>query len=391
MSRKNKSNTDKNGFSLFDIKCFGTIAERATLRRIRSAAIACICLAVIYAASTTASAAYAAWFNGNSELAEMSMASSDGEFKAYGAEEPSGFSSFVTSLSNSKLEYIVYIDGVEAGSVDSIDTLNDVLDELISRYKTDRTVSAEIEQSISTKCVYTESPVFFGADRLSRALDPNNLNSECRLTINTVENYETSYTVPYDTVTIDDPELDEGVTRIVTPGVKGFVVDTLCDTLVNGEVTESRIVRSETLVEKSDEVVISGTKPLTASTGTYIWPADGTLTSYFGYRNVSVGSTYHKGIDIVGQYGQDIWASDGGEVIFAGWMSGYGNFIKIQHDNGEISCYGHCCELLVSEGDRVYQGQVIAHMGSTGTATAVHVHFEIRVENVQVDPLPYLP
>ena len=78
-------------------------------------------------------------------------------------------------------------------------------------------------------------------------------------------------------------------------------------------------------------------------------------------------------------------------MIFAGWMSGYGNFIKIQHDNGEISCYGHCCELLVSEGDRVYQGQVIAHMGSTGTATAVHVHFEIRVENVQVDPLPYLP
>jgi len=392
MSGNNEQGRNKRGSSSHRLKFFGTVPGKATLRKAKNAVIACICVTLIFAVLINIPLAYAAWFNDNSEISEVDIDTRNGIVETEAATpEPSSFGSFVTALSNSRLEYIVYVDGIEAGAVSSIDVLNDILDEFVTRYTTEKTVSTDIEQNISTKCVYTESPVFFSADRLRRALDPNNLGSECRLTIRTVEVYDTNYVVPFETAFIEDPELYEGETELRTEGVEGFITETSSDTLINGEVIESSIINSETLTEKVDEVIANGTKPLTASNGYYIWPTDGILTSDFGPRSVAIGSSFHKGIDIAGQYAQDIWAADGGEVIYADWSEGYGYFVKIQHDNGEITCYGHCCELLVSEGERVCQGQVIAHMGSTGTASAIHLHFEIRVDNLQIDPLPFLP
>jgi murein DD-endopeptidase MepM/ murein hydrolase activator NlpD len=140
------------------------------------------------------------------------------------------------------------------------------------------------------------------------------------------------------------------------------------------------------------EVVANGTapRPLTASYGTYIWPAEGIITSNFGYRT-GFGSSNHQGIDIAGDYGQTILAADGGEVIMSDWYSGYGYLIQIKHDNGYITYYGHCSELLVAEGERVYQGQEIALMGATGQASGVHLHFEVRQNAEPIDPLTVLP
>lgn len=393
MPGKNDSN-NKNSMFPRNLKIFGSIPGKTFFNRVKTAAAACICATLLLAVSLNIPRAYAMWFNDNAAVSEVGVdvdAKSGVVETEVAAIEPSGFGNFVTAFSGSKLEYVVYVDGVEAGTVDSIDVLNDILDEFIARYSTERTVYTAIEQDISTKCVYTESPVLFSADRLKKALDPNNTESECHLTVSTVETYDASYVVPYETVYVDDPQLYVDTEETVTEGVDGFVAQTVSDTFVNGKLVESTVVSSETVTEAVDEVIAKGTKPLTASNGYYIWPTDGILTSDFGPRSVSIGSSYHKGIDIVGQYAQDIWAADGGEVIYAGWAEGYGNIIKIQHDNGDITCYAHCCELLVFEGERVYQGQVIAHMGDTGTASAVHVHFEIRIDNMQVDPLIYLP
>ena len=131
-------------------------------------------------------------------------------------------------------------------------------------------------------------------------------------------------------------------------------------------------------------------RPLTASTGLYAWPADGTVSSRFGYRRTGVGSTNHKGIDISGSYGQSIFAADGGEVIVSEWSNSYGYMIRILHDNGDVTLYCHCRSLLVEVGEFVRQGQVIAQMGRTGIADGVHLHFELMIGGVQVDPLPYL-
>ena len=81
----------------------------------------------------------------------------------------------------------------------------------------------------------------------------------------------------------------------------------------------------------------------------------------------------------------------GGEVIYAGWMNGYGNFIQIRHDDGAVTCYAHLSDLAVSVGERVWQGQVIGYMGDTGTASAIHLHFEVYVDGTRVDPLTWLP
>jgi len=131
--------------------------------------------------------------------------------------------------------------------------------------------------------------------------------------------------------------------------------------------------------------------PVTASTGAYIWPTQGNLSSRFGRRSTSVGSTNHKGIDITGPFGHPIYAADGGEVIVSGWSSSFGLVVEIRHDNGHVTLYSHCSELLVGVGERVRQGQQIAQMGRTGIASGIHLHFELIINGVNVDPLLHLP
>jgi len=131
-------------------------------------------------------------------------------------------------------------------------------------------------------------------------------------------------------------------------------------------------------------------QPSTASTGSYIWPAYGNLTSPFGYRQATVGSSNHKGIDICANSGDPIYAADAGEVVVSEKSGAYGNVVEIKHDNGHKTLYAHCSSLLVSVGERVAQGQIIALMGRTGRATAVHLHFELIINGENVNPELYL-
>jgi len=122
-----------------------------------------------------------------------------------------------------------------------------------------------------------------------------------------------------------------------------------------------------------------------------IWPAEGVLTSRFGPRNIPYGSENHKGIDIAARYGSPIFAADYGEVIFANLQGPFGLLVKLLHDNGHVTLYAHCSELFVEVGERVRQGQTIARMGMTGRASGVHLHFEVIIDGVNVDPLLHLP
>jgi len=130
--------------------------------------------------------------------------------------------------------------------------------------------------------------------------------------------------------------------------------------------------------------------PTTESVGAYAWPANGTLFSRFGSRDAELGSTDHKGIDISGHSGDPIYAADGGEVIVSERNGSYGNVIHVRHDNGQVTLYAHCSELLVSAGEWVAQGQQIALMGRTGLASGVHLHFEVIIDGKNVDPLKHL-
>lgn len=130
----------------------------------------------------------------------------------------------------------------------------------------------------------------------------------------------------------------------------------------------------------------------TQGSGVLSWPCNGPITSPYGYRVHPIFGTtiYHSGIDIGVDYGTPIHAADSGTVIYAGWISGYGNAVIIDHGNGMQTLYGHNQSLNVSEGQSVSKGQVIAFAGSTGNSTGPHCHFEVQVNGSAVDPMGYL-
>jgi murein DD-endopeptidase MepM/ murein hydrolase activator NlpD len=134
-----------------------------------------------------------------------------------------------------------------------------------------------------------------------------------------------------------------------------------------------------------------------APSNRWVWPAAGDLTSGFGYRNMRVGS-FHNGIDIANRKNTPIRAARGGKVIAAGWCSGYGYCVKINHGDGFVTEYGHLSsQPNVRAGQYVNAGDRIGLMGSTydrkggGYATGVHLHFTVKLNGKAVNPMRYLP
>ena len=124
----------------------------------------------------------------------------------------------------------------------------------------------------------------------------------------------------------------------------------------------------------------------TPSASGFIWPVNGPVTSPFGWR----WGRMHEGIDIGAAYGTPIHAAASGRVIYAGWMSGYGNLVAIDHGRGISTAYGHQSSIAVVNGQIVSQGQTIGYVGCTGHCFGPHLHFEVRINGSPVDPLGYL-
>jgi murein DD-endopeptidase MepM/ murein hydrolase activator NlpD len=116
------------------------------------------------------------------------------------------------------------------------------------------------------------------------------------------------------------------------------------------------------------------------------------LTSSFGTRNdpFGAGRRRHNGLDMAGPIGTPIYATADGIVGRAQWVSGYGKYVEINHGSGIQTRYGHMSQILVEPGARVTRGELIGRMGSTGRSTGSHLHYEVRVEGVPVNPTPFL-
>ena len=124
----------------------------------------------------------------------------------------------------------------------------------------------------------------------------------------------------------------------------------------------------------------------TADGRTVVMPASGRYTSGYGPR----WGTFHRGIDIANTEGTPIYAAMDGTVTAAGPAQGFGNWVVIKHDGGEVSVYGHMAVYNVSVGQRVTAGQQIAQIGNEGFSTGPHLHFEIHPDGVTpVDPVPW--
>jgi len=214
------------------------------------------------------------------------------------------------------------------------------------------------------------------------------------LSVKTYENKTYEAVIPSPIEEIPTANLYVGNSKVKEQGEDGLALQNADITYINGHEVDRVINTSETLEEATTTYMYVGTtpRPKTASNGYYIWPTTThRITSPYGYRYIFGSYSFHLGVDIGASYGSTIKAADGGKVTYSGWKGSYGYLVIITHDNGDQTYYAHCSKLLVSYGEKVYQGQSIAKVGSTGNSTGPHLHFEIRKGGKTVNPLNYLP
>lgn len=199
--------------------------------------------------------------------------------------------------------------------------------------------------------------------------------------------YEESYEA--DVIYVDNNSWYTTQTRTIQEPVAGFHKVAAMVTYRNDEVLAKEQIKEEVVVEAVPKIVERGT----ITPPTYIKPlSGGRLSSTFGRRKrpTAGASSYHKGIDWATPTGTSVVASCGGTVAKAGWGSGYGYVVYINHPDGKQTRYAHLSRVLVSVGQTVEQGQKIALSGNTGVSSGPHVHFEILINGSQVNPLNYL-
>lgn len=199
--------------------------------------------------------------------------------------------------------------------------------------------------------------------------------------------YEEDYEA--DIIYIDNDEWYTTETKTLQDPSAGHRKVVAVVTFENDKIVSEEIIKEEITYKAVPKIVERGTK----IPPSYIKPiSGGRLSSTFGRRSAPKrgASTYHKGVDWATPTGTAVVASSGGVVAKAGWGSGYGYVVYINHPDGRQTRYGHLSKVLVSAGQTVSQGQKIALSGNTGISTGPHLHFEILINGAQANPLKYL-
>ncbi len=336
--------------------------------------------------------------------------------------------------------YVITVDGVQLATVQSEDMANKVLDSIIDshilgsrrdyetvEFSQDVTVQekkvklsavqsredaiALIEGGVSRTYTYTvkegdtleiaakaldttvdelvkQNQITKGEGTLPEGLTLRNTVTNKAVSVRTVGVETFAEEVPYQVIYQESDQYYEGDEIVSVAGQTGKNKVKARMTRVDGEVTEREDLEVEEIIPVIDRVIIKGTaeRPPTVGCGKFIRPCSLPVYYHFGWR----WGRMHEGIDMSGAYGTPIYAADGGTVVTAGWYQGYGLAVIIDHQNGYKTLYGHCSSLSVSVGDKVYQGQFIANVGSTGNSTGPHLHFEIWIDGTKVDPEPYI-
>ena len=209
------------------------------------------------------------------------------------------------------------------------------------------------------------------------------------LTVQFTEHVTEEIKSPFETVVETSDKMFTTQSEEKVKGVNG-VRRVVADKVYVAGVNVGETILEETVItEAVARVVVKGTKKVenTSGSSTYVWPAQGRVSSEYGSR---WGRTHH-GIDIAASTGTPIYAVRDGKVTFSGTNGNYGKMIKIDHGGGIETRYAHCSVLKVSSGTSVKKGQLIALVGSTGNSTGPHLHFEVRVGGDSKNPRSYLP
>ena len=314
-----------------------------------------------------------------------------------------------TLLASSSAEYKracgIYIDGKLLCATHNESDALSVLDSILAPYEKkadENTIVGFVEEIEYEQGYYPEnSDIIWDTAKLLSVLQSK--DSPVRVkTMKTVTRYET---IKYDTVKRNTSTLYKGTKKTVQKGKNGKMQITELVTYIDSQKAYTATVSEKVVTSPTTEIIQIGTKSNTyggsygSATG-FIWPTRGAyrVSSHYGYRSASIsGWSYHGGIDIVlgsgSSAGIPVVASASGTVVtaYSGWR-GYGHTVVIDHGNGIKTRYAHMYpgSITVRVGQKVYQGQQIGRIGSTGNSTGPHLHFEVLVNGYKVNPYPYI-
>lgn len=277
--------------------------------------------------------------------------------------------------------YILTVNNEEICNFKTMEDASDTLDKLIDIYHVDGGKSSFRENVELKESQVSSAGIMPREEAVDFLINSDKIHVKSAI--------ETSYytTKDYNTIEVEDDTLAKGSRTVISEGEVGEYRVFAAIEYTNGVQIGKSILSEELVSDSKDEIVKVGTKEIPSfGTGEFITPVSGRLSSGFGGR----WGRMHKGIDLAAPTGTPINASDTGVVIFSGHKNSFGNLVKIDHQNGYVTYYAHCSELLVSEGEIVTKGQIIAKVGNTGNSTGPHCHFEIRKDDAPQNPYNYI-
>ena len=267
--------------------------------------------------------------------------------------------------------YVEYVT-VEGGSLASEDKINEALEEGAMYYA--KEFGSEDATDIM---IYVESYVtYMDEDTLSVVVSEEE--------------------IPYETTKNKTSAKTLGYSEVVTEGIPGTRINTDAVLFVNGVEIERTNISSEITKEPVNEVILVGTAKnsnaaklnSTVYASGFVFPIDKSATwevsAYFG------DGRGHKAVDLRAPHGTEIYSVAAGKVTYSGYNGDYGYLVVVDHGNGISTAYAHASQLYVKQGDAVSAGETIALVGSTGSSTGNHLHFEVRKGDTRLDPAPYI-
>lgn len=305
--------------------------------------------------------------------------------------------------------YIV-VDGKKEVLVESEETAEKVMQDVIDVYsRTDNVIlDIEIREKTSIEKMNIksgdEAPEILTEMQAKGKLMGDDETEGC-LTVVTTEEETDEEAVAFEEKYRPEPEMYAGQTKVQVRGEDGLKEVKKKVVRENGKAVTEEVIEEEMVEEPVEQVILTGTKEYdgfggggsSADTGvSYDMDA-----SYENLRlpvdNIYISSGYgmrwgrlHRGTDFALAAGSSIYAADGGYVYCAGYSGSYGNLVKIDHGNGMQTYYAHCSQIMVSNGQYVECGDIIAKVGSTGNSTGPHLHFEVIINGNCVDPVSLL-
>ncbi len=285
---------------------------------------------------------------------------------------------------------VLEVNGKDVAAEKNSENADIAIEKYLDEYKSSNKLeTVELSTSVKVDTVYTLRSDFEALPTVTEYLQ----KGKAKVPVQTVTTVVEERKVNYKVIETKSSKYTVGTEIVTQKGEYGVEEVTYKLATTNGKVSEKKELSSKTIKEPVTKKVIVGTKRVVAAdkngSAPMVWPVKRVARSYVSsYVGDGRG---HKGMDIVAPKGTPIYAAEGGTVTYSGRDgSGYGNYIKIRHENGLETLYAHCSALYVRVGDKVAAGESIAAVGNTGRSTGNHLHFEVHKNGYFVNPSNYI-